>query len=104
MAEQETVGTELAKKQSQEIISNAIKHNNGGYFEYKVVPVKDLMDGRANADKIEEILNLYGEMGWMLKDTIVNEIGTSFNSNEEEGVPVTTQEQTLLIFERWRQY
>ena len=74
---------------------------SGGYFEYKVVKVSDLMDGGANVGKIEELLNLYGEMGWRLSQTVVNEIGRAPYINEDEVHQVSTQEETLLILERW---
>lgn len=74
---------------------------NGGYFEYKVVKVSDLMDGGANIAKIEELLNLYGEMGWRLSQTVVNEIGRAPYVDAGNDARISTQEETLLILERW---
>lgn len=82
-------------------LATAGRHPSGGYFEYKVVKVSDLMDGGANVAKIEEMLNLYGEMGWRLSQTVVNELGRAPYLNAEEVHQVSTQEETLLILERW---
>lgn len=98
MAEEETT---LAT-QAKDIVQAAIKHNHGGYFEYKVVPVKDLMGGSANTDKMEEVLNLYGEMGWRLSQVSVNTLGHSTFTEDAASTFGNIQEQTVLIFERWR--
>lgn len=95
--EQDT--SQLATKGPSELAHNHTR--NGGYFEYKVVKVSDLMDGGANVSKIEEMLNLYGEMGWRLSQTVVNELGTAPFVNDEELPRIRTQEETLLILERW---
>lgn len=92
--------TALAAKAESELERFGARVPSGGHFEYKVVPVSDFMDGGANVSKIEELLNLYGEMGWRLSQTVVNEVGPS-RFNTDSGPIRTTQEQTLLILERW---
>ena len=92
--------TALAAKVASELDTIGSRIPSGGHFEYKVVPVSDFMDGGANVGKIEELLNLYGEMGWRLSQTVVNEVGSGRFRSESGSVP-TTQEQTLLILERW---
>ena len=92
--------TALAAKAASELDTIGSRIPSGGHFEYKVVPVSDFMDGGANVGKIEELLNLYGEMGWRLSQTIVNEVGPS-HFDSTSGRVRTTQEQTLLVLERW---
>lgn len=92
--------TSLAAKPESELERFGARVAQGGHFEYKVVPVSDFMDGGANVGKIEELLNLYGEMGWRLSQTIVNEVGPS-HFDSTSGRVRTTQEQTLLVLERW---
>lgn len=103
MAEEKTiVKQEKDLAQHKDIVQAAIRHNNGGFFEYKVVAVKDLMVGEANVDKIEETLNLYGEMGWRLSQVSVNTLGHSMFRDGDSETLGNVQEQTILIFERWR--
>ncbi|MGN0072646.1 MAG: DUF4177 domain-containing protein [Coriobacteriales bacterium] len=92
--------TALAAKEEAELEKFGARVPAAGHFEYKVVPVSDFMDGGANVSKIEELLNLYGEMGWRLSQTVVNEVGPSRFHSSNGTIP-TTQEQTLLILERW---
>ena len=92
--------TALAAKTASELDTIGSRIPSGGHFEYKVVPVSDFMDGGANVGKIEKLLNLYGEMGWRLSQTVVNEVGPG-RFRSESGSVSTTQEQTLLILERW---
>ena len=93
----------LATQAPSNLATTGTTIRNGGYFEYKVIKVSDLMDGGPNVDKIEEVLNLYGEMGWRLSQTIVNEISALPYNNIETGAMSSVQEETLLIFERWIQ-
>ena len=97
----ENDSTNLARSASRELSANDHTVRNGGYFEYKVVKVSDLMDGGANVNKIEELLNLYGELGWRLSQTVVNEIGHRAVVNDEDLPRLNVQEETLLILERW---
>ena len=92
--------TSLAAKPESELERFGARVAQGGHFEYKVVPMSDFMDDGANVGKIEELLNLYGEMGWRLSQTVVNEVGPG-RFRSESGSVSTTQEQTLLILERW---
>lgn len=93
--------TRLACNAPRELAVNEYAKRNGGYFEYKVVKVSDLMDGAANVAKIEELLNLYGEMGWRLSQTVVNELGRGAVVSDDEPLRLNIQEETLLILERW---
>ena len=93
----------LATQGPTEVIKPGGTFVGGGHFEYKVVPVGDLLDGGANVSKIEDLLNLYAEMGWRLSQTVVNQIGAVPFANKETGSMASVQEQTLLIFERWVQ-
>lgn len=93
--------TTLANKPSTELDELGVHVPSNGHFEYKVVPVSDFIDGGANVSKIEELLNLYGEMGWRLSQAVVNEMGPSRYRTQEGSMAPTTQEQTLLILERW---
>lgn len=88
-------------EQLKDIVRTALNSSSGGHFEYKVVAVKDLIAGEANVDKIEEVLNLYGEMGWRLSQVSVNTLGRSLYRDEDSSRIGNVQEQTLLIFERW---
>lgn len=101
MEEKTLVKQEKDIEQLKDIVQSAVNHSSGGHFEYKVVAVKDLMAGEANVDKIEEVLNLYGEMGWRLSQVSVNTLGHSLFANEETNRIGNVQEQTILIFERW---
>lgn len=96
-----TSNTNLACSDGHDLAVNDYTKRNGGYFEYKVVKVSDLMDGGANVSKIEELLNLYAEMGWRLSQTVVNEIGRGAVVTEEDRPRLSIQEETLLILERW---
>ena len=97
----ENDSTNLARSASRELSTNDHTARSGGYFEYKVIKVSDLMDGGANVSKIEELLNLYGELGWRLSQTVVNEIGHRAIVNDEDLPRLNVQEETLLILERW---
>lgn len=88
-------------EQLKDIVRSALNSGGSGHFEYKVVAVKDLIAGEANVDKIEEVLNLYGEMGWRLSQVSVNTLGRSLFMDEDSNRIGNVQEQTILIFERW---
>ena len=96
-----TSNTNLACSDGHDLAVNDYTKRHVGYFEYKVVKVSDLMDGGANVSKIEELLNLYAEMGWRLSQTVVNEIGRGAVVTEEDRPRLSIQEETLLILERW---
>ncbi len=72
-------------------------------YEYKTVVVADEMNGGANIDSINTILNSYASQGWKLHTAFTNELGKNTSSGGYGGVSMgsnATIDEVILIFER----
>ena len=59
-------------------------------YEYKVVQVREgLIGGKMSADKLEKVLNEWGEKGWRVKSVTAVEVKGRIGPGGTEGVLVT---------------
>ena len=63
-------------------------------YEYKVVQVREgLIGGKMSADKLEKVLNEWGQKGWQLKSVTSVEVKGRIGPGGTEGVLVTFERQ-----------
>lgn len=81
----------------------AIQLSKNPLFEYHVVAINDLSDGRIDDDNVQKALNEWSARGWKLHTIFTNEIGKSSTATSIIGFGYSinaTIEQTVLVFER----
>ena len=101
-AYQEKLATEDLRRK-KEIQANREKFKaNGdlGFYEYKVVSLRDAWGGRTNIDALQNTLSLLGRDGWRLVNSFTNELGKNSMSVSNMGTNSTVDE-AILIFERY---
>ena len=88
---------EILDKQKEE----QIKKNP--YYEYEIVTVDDLANGRVDDIKLANIIKEYARKGWRLHTVFTNELGKNATSATLGNIGTgsnSTIDQTVLIFER----
>ena len=59
-------------------------------FEYKVVEIREkMMGGKMSGDKLEKVLNEYGQKGWQLRSITAVEVKGRVGPGGVEGILVT---------------
>lgn len=88
-------------RKEQETVDEFLKENgHEGFYEYKVVDIRDNNSGAIDVYDATELLNSLGRNGWRLKCAYSNELG----HNSTPGFTTTinsTIDQNILIFERF---
>ena len=85
----------MEKNQKVEDEKREYAHSVEGYYEYKVVTIKNDFDGTVAEQNLQNILNEYAAKGWKLHSIYSNELG----KNSLFGINATIG-QDILIFER----
>lgn len=73
------------------------------YYEYEVVTVDDLSNGRIDDIRLGNIIKEYARKGWRLHTVFSNELGKRSSMTTVGSIGVgtnSTVDQTVLIFER----
>ena len=96
---------EERKRREQEATDNFLKENgHEGYYEYKVLSLRDESSGCIDINSIYTQLNKLGRQGWHLRCAFTNEIGKESSSSGIGGFSTGTNasiDQNILILERF---
>lgn len=89
----------LEKKQADRLRALS-ERGLDGYYEYKVVDIRDHFVGLLEVEKMSDLLNDLGKDGWRLVTAYSNELGT--NAVRVGGIGLNgSVSQNVLIFERF---
>ncbi len=96
---------EERERREQESLDNFLKENgHEGYYEYKVLSLRDESSGCIDINSIYAQLNKLGRQGWHLRCAFTNEIGKESSSAGIGGFSTSTNasiDQNILILERF---
>ncbi len=104
-AEERRREKEERQRREQESLDNFLKENgHEGYYEYKVLSLRDESSGCIDINSIYIQLNELGRQGWHLRCAFTNEIGKESSSAGIGGFSTGTNasiDQNILILERF---
>ena len=93
------------KKREQENTDEFLKENgHEGYYEYKVLNIRDKSTGNIDINEISQQLNILGRKGWHLRCAYTNELGKNSSTFGIGGISSGTNstiDQSILILERF---
>lgn len=81
-------------------LQNLADRGLDGYYEYKVVDLRDYITGSVDISKMTEILNDLGLDGWRLRTAYSNDLGTN-SMNIGNAKLNSAVGQNILIFDRF---